>query len=80
MFLPRIAEWSPDSGRDHHLRDLALIWEGAMNKHHEQLLEAVHHAMTALFSDTSVSRSQTRDDLKEIIDQAFLLIESIEHD
>lgn len=44
---------------------------------HELLIEAAQQAIEALFSDTSVSQTETASDLRDIIDDCRMKIESM---
>jgi hypothetical protein len=47
------------------------------NKKHELLLERAKEAIDDLFSDTSVSKGKTREDLEELVDEIHFKIETI---
>jgi len=44
---------------------------------HDELLEAAKKAATALFSDQSVSRSQTRDSLRDLRDEIDVMLDTL---
>lgn len=51
-----------------------------MSKRHDELVKKAEKAIDNLFSDTSVSREQTRESLEEIIDAIQMKIDSLKDD
>lgn len=47
---------------------------------HEELMQKAKDAITAVFSDTSVSQEQTLDSLGELVEDAQGMIDAIESD
>lgn len=50
-----------------------------MNKRHEQMIENAMRAIDDVFSDASVSKEQTLDDLKHLRSEIEIKIETLIH-
>jgi len=49
------------------------------SKKHEQLIEQAKQSIDNLFSDTSVSKQQTLEDLNDLVDEINFKIETLKH-
>jgi hypothetical protein len=47
---------------------------------HEELLETAKRAINAVFGDTSVSRGQTRESMKELRDEIDTMLEAMDEE